>query len=125
MTKKPTVYIDKKTEQYPLWLAEMKYDNTKSLRENYIDNALKPYSQNGTVYTLAQQQQRLELEESKNRDLKAKKKAVVIISERSAKNRISFAFTSSILTCALFPLKGFFSQEIKHKTDMGKVIKSK
>ena len=74
MTKKPTVYIDKKTEQYPLWLAEMKYDNTKSLRENYIDNALKPYSQNGTVYTLAQQQQRLELEESKKRDVKAKKK---------------------------------------------------
>ena len=74
MTKKPTVYIDKKTEQYPLWLAAMKYDNTKSLRENYIDNALKPYSQNGTVYTLAQQQQRLELEESKKRDVKAKKK---------------------------------------------------
>ena len=74
MTKKPTVYIDKKTEQYPLWLAEMKYDNTKSLRENYIDNALKPYSQNGTVYTLAQQQQRLELEETKSRDGKAKKK---------------------------------------------------
>ena len=74
MTKKPTVYIDKKTEQYPLWLAEMKYDNTKSLRENYIDNALKPYSQNGTVYTLAQQQQRLQLEESKNRDVKDKKK---------------------------------------------------
>ena len=74
MTKKPTVYIDKKTEQYPLWLAEMKYDNTKSLRENYIDNALKPYSQNGTVYTLAQQQQRLELEESKKRDVKDKKK---------------------------------------------------
>ena len=74
MTKKPIVYIDKKTEQYPLWLAEMKYDNTKSLRENYIDNALKPYSQNGTVYTLAQQQQRLELEESKKRDVKAKKK---------------------------------------------------
>ena len=74
MTKKPIVYIDKKTEQYPLWLAEMKYDNTKSLRENYIDNALKPYSQNGTVYTLAQQQQRLELEESKKRDVKDKKK---------------------------------------------------
>ena len=74
MTNKPTVYIDKKTEQYPLWLAEMKYDNTKSLRENYIDNALKPYSQNGTVYTLAQQQQRLELEETKSRDSKAKKK---------------------------------------------------
>ena len=74
MTKKPTVYVDKKTEQYPLWLAEMKYDNTKSLRENYIDNALKPYSQNGTVYTLAQQQQRLELEESKKRDVKDKKK---------------------------------------------------
>ena len=74
MTSKPTVYIDKKTEQYPLWLAEMKYDNTKSLRENYIDNALKPYSQNGTVYTLAQQQQRLELEESKKRDVKDKKK---------------------------------------------------
>ena len=73
MTKKPTVYIDKKTEQYPLWLAEMKYDNTKSLRENYIDNALKPYTQNGTVYTLAQQQQRLQLEESKNRELKALK----------------------------------------------------
>ena len=52
----------------------MKYDNTKSLRENYIDNALKPYSQNGTVYTLAQQQQRLELEESKKRDVKDKKK---------------------------------------------------
>ena len=52
----------------------MKYDNTKSLRENYIDNALKPYSQNGTVYTLAQQQQRLQLEESKNRDVKDKKK---------------------------------------------------
>ena len=51
MTKKPIVYVDKKTEQYPLWLAEMKYDNTKSLRENYIDNALKPYSQNGTVHT--------------------------------------------------------------------------
>ena len=74
MTKKPTVYIDKKTEQYPLWLAEMKYDNTKSLRENYIDNALKPYSQNGTVYTLAQQQQRLQLEESKKQDVKDKKK---------------------------------------------------
>ena len=74
MTKKPTVYVDKKTEQYPLWLAEMKYDNTKSLRENYIDNALKPYSQNGTVYTLAQQQQRLQLEETKSRDGKAKKK---------------------------------------------------
>ena len=74
MTKKPIVYVDKKTEQYPLWLAEMKYDNTKSLRENYIDNALKPYSQNGTVYTLAQQQQRLELEESKKRDVKDKKK---------------------------------------------------
>ena len=77
MTNKPIVYIDKKTEQYPLWLAAMKYDNTKSLRENYIDNALKPYSQNGTVYTLAQQQQRLELEETKSRDdkaLKAKKK---------------------------------------------------
>ena len=74
MTKKPIVYIDKKTEQYPLWLAEMKYDNTKSLRENYIDNALKPYSQIGTVYTLAQQQQRLELEESKKRDVKDKKK---------------------------------------------------
>ena len=74
MTKKPPVYIDKKTEQYPLWLAAMKYDNTKSLRENYIDNALKPYSQNGTVYTLAQQQQRLELEESKKRDVKDKKK---------------------------------------------------
>ena len=73
MTKKPIVYVDKKTEQYPLWLAEMKYDNTKSLRENYIDNALKPYSQNGTVYTLAQQQQRLELEQSKKRDLKALK----------------------------------------------------
>ena len=73
MTKKPIVYVDKKTEQYPLWLAEMKYDNTKSLRENYIYNALKPYSQNGTVYTLAQQQQRLQLEESKNRDLKALK----------------------------------------------------
>ena len=74
MTKKPTVYIDKKTEQYPVWLAAMKYDNTKSLRENYIDNALLPYSQNGTVYTLQQQQQRLELEESKKRDVKAKKK---------------------------------------------------
>ena len=74
MTNKPTVYIDKKTEQYPLWLAAMKYDNTKSLRENYIDNALKPYSQNGTVYTLAQQQQRLELEESKKRDVKDKDK---------------------------------------------------
>ena len=73
MTKKPIVYIDKKTEQYPLWLAEMKYDNTKSLRENYIDNALKPYSQNGTVYTLAQQQQRLELEETKSREPKALK----------------------------------------------------
>ena len=73
MTKKPTVYVDKKTEQYPLWLAEMKYDNTKSLRENYIDNALKPYSQNGTVYTLAQQQQRLELEETKSREPKALK----------------------------------------------------
>ena len=73
MTKKPTVYIDKKTEQYPLWLAAMKYDNTKSLRENYIDNALKPYSQNGTVYTLAQQQQRLELEETKSREPKALK----------------------------------------------------
>ena len=74
MTKKPTVYIDKKTEQYPVWLAAMKYDGTKSLRENYIDNALLPYSQNGTVYTLQQQQQRLELEESKKRDVKAKKK---------------------------------------------------
>ena len=74
MTKKTIVYIDKKTEQYHLWLAEMKYDNTKSLRENYIDNALKPYSQNGTVYTLAQQQQRLELEESKKRDVKDKDK---------------------------------------------------
>ena len=73
MTKKPIVYVDKKTEQYPLWLAEMKYDNTKSLRENYIDNALKPYSQNGTVYTLAQQQQRLELEETKSREPKALK----------------------------------------------------
>ena len=74
MTNKPTVYIDKKTEQYPVWLAAMKYDGTKSLRENYIDNALKPYSQNGTVYTLAQQQQRLQLEETKSRDGKAKKK---------------------------------------------------
>ena len=61
-------------EQYPVWLAAMKYDGTKSLRENYIDNALKPYSQNGTVYTLAQQQQRLELEESKKRDVKDKDK---------------------------------------------------
>ena len=74
MTNKPTVYIDKKTEQYPVWLAAMKYDGTKSLRENYIDNALKPYSQNGTVYTLQQQQQRLQLEETKSRDGKAKKK---------------------------------------------------
>ena len=74
MTNKPTVYIDKKTEQYPLWLAAMKYDGTKSLRENYIDNALKPYSQNGTVYTLQQQQQRLQLEETKSRDGKTKKK---------------------------------------------------
>ena len=74
MTNKPTVYIDRKTEQYPVWLAAMKYDGTKSLRENYIDNALLPYSQNGTVYTLAQQQQRLELEESKKRDVKDKDK---------------------------------------------------
>jgi hypothetical protein len=73
MTNKPTVYIDKKTEQYPVWLAAMKYDGTKSLRENYIDNALLPYSQNGTVYTLQQQQQRLQLEETKSRDGKALK----------------------------------------------------
>ena len=90
MTNKPTVYIDKKTEQYPLWLAAMKYDNTKSLRENYIDNALKPYSQNGTVYTLQQQQQRLQLEETKSRDgkaLKAKKKK-----RTNWRDRVKFIF---------------------------------
>ena len=73
MSGKNIIYVDKKTESYPIWLAEMKYDKSKSLRDNYIDNALKPYSQNGTVYTLAQQQQRLELEETKSREPKALK----------------------------------------------------
>ena len=90
MTKKPTVYIDKKTEQYPLWLAEMKYDNTKSLRENYIDNALKPYTQNGTVYTLAQQQQRLELEESKKRDETQKRREPKALKDKKKKKQTNW-----------------------------------
>jgi hypothetical protein len=51
----------------------MKYDKSKSLRDNYIDNALKPYSQNNTYYTIHQQQQRLQLEESKKNNDKNKK----------------------------------------------------
>ena len=90
MTKKPPVYIDKKTEQYPLWLAAMKYDNTKSLRENYIDNALKPYSQNGTVYTLAQQQQRLELEESKKRDETQKRREPKALKDKKKKKQTNW-----------------------------------
>ena len=90
MTKKPTVYVDKKTEQYPLWLAEMKYDNTKSLRENYIDNALKPYSQNGTVYTLAQQQQRLELEQSKKRDETQKRRELSALKAKKKKKQTNW-----------------------------------
>ena len=90
MTKKPIVYIDKKTEQYPLWLAEMKYDNTKSLRENYIDNALKPYSQNGTVYTLAQQQQRLELEQSKKRDETQKRRELSALKAKKKKKQTNW-----------------------------------
>ena len=73
MTSKNIIYVDKKTEAFPVWLAEMKYDKSKSLRDNYIDNALKPYSQNNTYYTIHQQQQRLQLEESKKNNDKNKK----------------------------------------------------
>ena len=73
MSGKIIIYVDKKTESYPIWLAEMKYDKSKSLRDNYIDNALKPYSQNNTYYTIHQQQQRLQLEESKKNNDKNKK----------------------------------------------------
>ena len=73
MSGKNIIYVDKKTESYPIWLAEMKYDKSKSFRDNYIDNALKPYSQNNTYYTIHQQQQKLQLEESKKNNDKNKK----------------------------------------------------
>ena len=73
MSGKNIIYVDKKTESYPIWLAEMKYDKSKSLRDNYIDNALKPYSQNNMHYTIHEQQQRLQLEESKKNNDKNKK----------------------------------------------------
>ena len=73
MTSKNIIYVDKKTEAFPVWLAEMKYNKDKSFRDNYIDNALSPYSQNNTYYTLQQQQRRLQLEESKKAHVNNKK----------------------------------------------------
>ena len=78
MTSKQTVYVDKKTESYPLWVAEMKYDKSKSLRNNYIDNALRPYSRSNTYYTLGQQERRIALEDAmkeQSANKKVKKKS--------------------------------------------------
>ena len=65
MTNNNAIYVDKKTETFPVWFAEMKYNKDKSFRDNYINNALMPYSQTNTYYTIQQQQRRLQLEESK------------------------------------------------------------
>ena len=74
MTNKQTVYVDKKTESYPEWIADIKYDKSKSLRSNYIDNALRPYSQRNTYYTLGQQERRLQLEDARKQHVDSKKK---------------------------------------------------
>jgi rRNA maturation endonuclease Nob1 len=64
-TTKPPVYVDKKTESYPEWLAEMKYDSNKSFRDNYLENAMQPFMRPNTIYTLRQQQQLSQLEAAK------------------------------------------------------------
>ena len=65
---------DKKEEAYPLWLAALKYDNSKSFRENYIDNALNLYAVDNTVYSLEQQQKRRLLETARELDRTRKRK---------------------------------------------------
>ena len=63
--KVPPIYVDKKTESYPTWLADVKYDKGKSFRQSYVDTALKRYAR---TYSMDGQETRDNLIEAKIND---------------------------------------------------------
>ena len=59
------LYVDKKTESFPTWLAEARYDKTSSFRDSFINNALKKHAR---VFSAQDQEARNNLIEAKIND---------------------------------------------------------